>query len=127
VNSFAIQGHYFNFSTSGQWLWDEIQVQVGAGVDPYDVAEAIQKIAAKEFEGNAGVAEQEWRRVVPFYATQTFSTQPTVSVRPAGSSVNVVLRYLSRASERQATRARLYRVLIELAQGKGEASKALRA
>src|SRR5580704_15522356 len=23
TNSFAIEGHYFNFSTSGQWLWDE--------------------------------------------------------------------------------------------------------
>src|SRR5258706_7589737 len=22
TNSFAIEGHYFNFSTSGQWLWD---------------------------------------------------------------------------------------------------------
>ncbi|HXM98466.1 MAG TPA: mechanosensitive ion channel domain-containing protein, partial [Candidatus Dormibacteraeota bacterium] len=26
TNSFAIEGHYFNFSTSGQWLWDELQV-----------------------------------------------------------------------------------------------------
>src|SRR5205814_1267265 len=24
TNGFAIEGHYFNFSTSGQWLWDEI-------------------------------------------------------------------------------------------------------
>ena len=31
VNSFAIEGHYFNFSTSGQWLWDEIQVQAPGG------------------------------------------------------------------------------------------------
>src|SRR5947207_2765828 len=26
TNSFAIEGHYFNFSTSGQWLWDELQL-----------------------------------------------------------------------------------------------------
>src|SRR5262249_27165395 len=26
TNGFAIEGHYFNFSTSGQWLWDELQV-----------------------------------------------------------------------------------------------------
>ena len=31
TNSFAISGHYFNFSTSGQWLWDEVLVLV-----PYD-------------------------------------------------------------------------------------------
>ena len=26
TNSFAVEGHYFNFSTSGQWLWDELQI-----------------------------------------------------------------------------------------------------
>jgi Mechanosensitive ion channel len=25
-NSFAMEGHYFNFSTAGQWLWDELEV-----------------------------------------------------------------------------------------------------
>jgi small-conductance mechanosensitive channel len=25
TNSYAIEGHYFNFSTSGQWLWDELK------------------------------------------------------------------------------------------------------
>ena len=24
INSFAIKGQYFNFSTTGQWMWDEI-------------------------------------------------------------------------------------------------------
>src|SRR5262249_20198228 len=43
TNSFAIEGHYFNFSTSGQWLWDELQVVLPAGQDPYPVVEAIQK------------------------------------------------------------------------------------
>src|SRR5207244_4342390 len=35
TNSFAIEGHYFNFSTSGQWLWDELQLVLPAGQDPY--------------------------------------------------------------------------------------------
>ena len=34
VNSFAIEGHYFNFSTSGQWLWDELTVSVRAARIP---------------------------------------------------------------------------------------------
>src|SRR5580704_7232945 len=37
TNSFAIEGHYFNFSTSGQWLWDELQVVLPTGQDPYPV------------------------------------------------------------------------------------------
>ncbi len=28
MNSFAIRGQYFNFSTSGQWMWDEISVTI---------------------------------------------------------------------------------------------------
>ncbi len=28
VNSFAIEGHFFNFSTTGQWLWDEVEILV---------------------------------------------------------------------------------------------------
>ena len=32
-NSFAIEGHYFNFSTAGQWLWDELQVVLPTGED----------------------------------------------------------------------------------------------
>src|SRR5216683_1191597 len=31
TNSYAIEGHYFNFSTSGQWLWDELQVVLPTG------------------------------------------------------------------------------------------------
>ena len=63
VNSFAIEGHYFNFSTAGQWLWDEIEVQIPESADPYAIAEAIQKIATDETAANAQLAEEEWRRV----------------------------------------------------------------
>lgn len=31
MNGFAIEGHFFNFSTSGQWLWDELQILVPSG------------------------------------------------------------------------------------------------
>src|SRR5216683_2021415 len=47
TNSYAIEGHYFNFSTSGQWLWDELQVVLPTGQDPYPVIDAIQKKVAE--------------------------------------------------------------------------------
>src|ERR1035441_10844752 len=28
MNSFAIRGQYFNFTTAGQWMWDEISVNI---------------------------------------------------------------------------------------------------
>src|SRR3984893_2102862 len=31
VNSFAIEGHFFNFTTSGQWMWDDLQVLIPPG------------------------------------------------------------------------------------------------
>src|SRR5580704_11258660 len=34
VNSYAIEGHYFNFSTSGQWLWDELLLALPVDQDP---------------------------------------------------------------------------------------------
>src|ERR1700747_3808903 len=43
TNSYALEGQYFNFSTSGQWLWDELQVVLPTGDDPYPMIEAIQK------------------------------------------------------------------------------------
>ncbi len=48
VNSFAIEGHFFNFTTSGQWMWDELQVLIPPGQDPYPIIEGIQKLVEKE-------------------------------------------------------------------------------
>ena len=31
LNGFAIRGTYFNFSTTGQWMWDEIKVSIPPG------------------------------------------------------------------------------------------------
>src|ERR1700689_3779811 len=41
INNFAISGQYFNFSTSGQWMWDEISVNIPASADAYKTIEAI--------------------------------------------------------------------------------------
>ena len=114
VNSFAIEGHYFNFSTSGQWLWDELHVLVPSTADPYPIAEAIQKIAAKDTAENARLAEEEWERVTPTYAKRSFTAAPSMTVRPGVQGVNVLVRYITRANERQEVRSRLYRGVVEL-------------
>jgi len=114
VNSFAIEGHYFNFSSSGQWLWDELQVLVPANIDPYAVAEGIQKITAEETAANARLAETEWERVAPASSKRAFTADPSLTVRPSLDGVNVHVRYITRASERQDVRTRLYRAVVEL-------------
>jgi small-conductance mechanosensitive channel len=114
VNSFAIEGHYFNFSTTGQWLWDELQVQVPERADPYPLADSIKKIATDETAANARLAEQEWERVTPAYARGKFTASPSLVVRPSGQGVNIIVRYITRANERQEVRARLYQAVVEL-------------
>jgi small-conductance mechanosensitive channel len=118
VNSFAIEGHFFNFSTSGQWLWDELEMLIPAGQDPYLVIEAIQKLVTEETAANVKKAEQEWQHSTSRYRVQSVSAKPAINLRPTGSGVEVHLRYITSANERYAMRAHLYQVLVELLHGK---------
>ena len=114
TNSFAISGHYFNFSTSGQWLWDELSVMVPYDRDPHAVADAIQKEVSAATAKDAAEAEQEWRRASRGQRGIGFNAQPGIAVRPAAGGVEIAVRYVTRASERLALRARLYQSAVEL-------------
>ena len=114
VNSYAIEGHYFNFSTSGQWLWDELQLALPMDQDPYPVAEEIQKIVTKETEANAKLAEQEWKDMGSTHGVRPFSAGPAISVRPANLGFEIQVRYVTRANERHQQRGKLYLDIVEL-------------
>jgi len=114
VNSFAIEGHFFNFSTTGQWLWDEVEIMVPASQNPYPVIDAIQKMVAKQTEDNVHAAEQEWQKAATRYRAQPVSAAPEISLRPTTSGIEVHVRYITRAGERHATRTRLYQALVDL-------------
>ena len=114
TNSFATAGHYFNFSTSGQWLWDELVVTVPFDRDPNAVADALQKEVIAATAESTRQAEQEWRRTARGQSGAAFSAQPGIAVRPATGGVEIALRYVTRASERFALRARLYQSAVQL-------------
>ena len=114
VNSYAIEGHYFNFSTSGQWLWDELQLAIPVDKDPYPLVEEIQKIVSKETESNARLAEQEWGNMGTARGIRPFSAGPAISVRPANMGFEISVRYVTRANERHQQRSKLYHDLVEL-------------
>jgi small-conductance mechanosensitive channel len=118
VNSFAIEGHYFNFSTSGQWMWDELRLLVPLGRDPYPVIDGVQRLVEHETEANAKLAEGEWRKTTSRYNVQTFSAVPGIHVVPTGLGMEVVVRYITRAHERHDSRRRLYQAVLELMHGK---------
>jgi small-conductance mechanosensitive channel len=114
VNSYAIEGHYFNFSTSGQWLWDELQIALPADQDPQPVVEEIQKIVTKETEANARLAEEEWARLGNIHGARPLSAVPAISIRPANLSFEILVRYVTRANERYQQRSKLYYEIVEL-------------
>jgi small-conductance mechanosensitive channel len=123
MNSFAITGHYFNFSTSGQWMWDEIRVNVPASVESYKVIESIQTSVAKETEEDTKLAEDEWQRSTQQPWLKQFGAAPTVSQRPAASGVDVVVRYVTRAADRYEMRNKVYQAVIDLVRPVAEVSE----
>ncbi len=118
VNSFAIEGHYFNFSTSGQWMWDELQVLIPSGQEPYPIIEGIKQLVDQDTEANARQAEQEWQKATTRYRVRAFSAAPGINVVPTGAGIEVRVRYITRAHERHETRKRLYQAVMELMHGR---------
>jgi small-conductance mechanosensitive channel len=123
VNSFAIEGHFFNFTTSGQWMWDELQVLIPPAQDPYPIIDGIQKLVEKETEANAGSAEAEWQQASARYKVKTLSAVPGINVRPTAAGIEVHVRYITRAYERHESRKRLYTAVVEMMHGKWDAVK----
>jgi hypothetical protein len=114
VNSYAIEGHFFNFTTSGQWLWDEIHLVIPADRDPYAIIEDVQTAVAKETEASVHEAEDEWKRITSRYRVHAVSAVPAVNLRPTASGIEVHVRYVCRAHDRYALRARLNQALVQL-------------
>jgi hypothetical protein len=113
-NSFAIEGHYFNFSTSGQWLWDELRLTLSSAGDPYDTAQKIREIVDRETRADAAEAAKDWQRVTHRYGAREFSAAPAVNLRPAANGLEVVVRYITRAPQRNAVKSRLFQAIVDL-------------
>src|SRR5882724_1103156 len=119
TNSYAIEGHYFNFSTSGQWLWDELQVTIPEGRDPFPLVEAIQQKVLEATQNSTEQAEREWQRAAGSREMTSISAVPAINMRPAPAGIEVQVRYVTRANERYQLRTKLYQTLVELLGSRG--------
>ncbi len=117
LNGYAIRGKYFNFSTVGQWMWDEIKVSVPPGTGIHPLIKGIYDATVKTTEADAKMAEAEWKRVTHEEGSPQFSAMPSVNLRPAGAGVDIVIRYITRAGVRVETRNHLFTMIVELMQG----------
>jgi small-conductance mechanosensitive channel len=120
LNGYAIQGKYFNFSTTGQWMWDEIKVSIPQGTEAYPLIDKIREAAIKATETDAKMAEEEWKRVTHEQGSPHFSATPSVDMQPAAGGVDIVVRYVTRAGVRLETRNRLYETVVGLMVGTRE-------
>jgi len=114
TNSFAIEGHYFNFSTTGQWLWDELQVVLPPGKDPYPLVDALHKKVLEATRETVQQAEQEWKTTTPSRELGNLSAEPAINVRPVAGGIEVAVRYVTRANDRFAMRNKLNQAAVEL-------------
>lgn len=114
TNSFAIEGHYFNFSTTGQWLWDELQIVLPTGQDLYAFVDAISRKVKEATAANAREAEDEWRRAAPSRKLTGLTAAPAINLKPVVGGTELSLRYIARANERFRLRAELYHAAVDL-------------
>jgi len=120
LNGYAIRGKYFNFSTVGQWMWDEIKVNIPQATSIHPLIEEIYEASVKATEADAKMAQEEWKRVTHEEGSPQFSAMPSVNLRPAGSGVDIVVRYITRAGVRVGTRNHLFKMIVDLMQGESK-------
>jgi len=114
TNSFAIEGHYFNFSTTGQWMWDEVQLVIPSGKDPYPLVDALHQKVLEATRETVEQAEKEWKSATVSRELSSLSAAPAISVRPVVGGIQLVVRYVTRASDRYVLRSKLNQAAVEL-------------
>ena len=112
-NKYAISGQFFNFSTAGQWMWDELAVPMAAADAKPEAIERVQKTVTSETEADARQAEAEWKQVSQRHGLSQFSAESAVNLRPSATGVDLVVRYVTRATGRFERKNTLYRCVSE--------------
>jgi hypothetical protein len=95
-------------------MWDEISVNLPSSPETYAKVALIHKSVIEETREDARLAEQEWKRVPRQSGLSQVSATSSVNMRPAGSGVDVLIRYVTRASDRIKVRNRLYDRVIDV-------------
>jgi small-conductance mechanosensitive channel len=123
LNSFAIRGQYFNFSTAGQWMWDEITVSLPSSTSPRPIVERLQKMIQEQTHESASIAMQEWKRSVHGARISSLDPTPVVSLVITAAGYDIRIRYVTRAADRFETRTALYRRVFDSVQDAGSSAK----
>jgi len=120
TNGFAIEGHYFNFSTSGRWLWDDVRIVVPESRDPYPIVEAIQKEVEEQTSESSLQAEAQWRAARRSPSSELLPVAPSITLKPVSGGVEIIARYITHVAQREALRAQLYHTAVTMLGAKAQ-------
>ena len=114
MNSYAVVGHYFNFSTSGQWLWDELTLVLPSGQNLHAVVDAVHKNVLEATSERARQAEREWKGAIKSRDLKALSAEPAINVKSVAGGTEISVRYITSAHERARLREQLNHALVDL-------------
>ena len=116
MNTYAIEHHYFNFSTTGQWLWDELQMTLPNSDRAYEDARHVLEIVESSTKVDTEAAEKDWTEARSKILTKdslSITARPTVDLRPSVNGLEVYVRYVTRAPQRYETKSRLFQAVFQ--------------
>ena len=84
-----------------------MSLSLPASAETYAKAAQLHQAILEETQQDAQLAEQEWKRVPRHSGLSHASASSSVNLRPSGAGVDILIRYVTRASDRLKVRNRL--------------------
>ena len=95
-------------------MWDQIKVTLPDATHAPEVLGRMQSLLEEKTAQDTEEAESEWQSATRQNGLSQFSAKPSVELRPAASGVDIIVRFVTRASQRFGLRSRLYEAILPL-------------
>ena len=114
MNKYAVEKKYFNFTTHEQWMWEELVIPAPASklISPELLTE-IQAEITDLTRHSVVEAEASWRDISVSHGLRFREKTPAVVVRTSAAGLEIVVRYVTKASARFETAVRLRQTVLE--------------
>ena len=112
-NSFIFRGHFFNYSTTNSFIWDEVHILVTYESQWKKAYEIILRVAEEASRDIVERARESQEQLSRRFHLSLGSPEPYAFVNIADSGVDLVLRYISEIKLRRITHDRICREILE--------------
>ena len=76
--------------------------------------EQVREVVERETREDAAGAAKDWQRVTHQYGSRGFTAGPAVHLRPRVLGLEVAIRYITRAPQRNVVKSRISQAVVEL-------------